>query len=103
MSIRPSATSTPYTPYEASSADARWHPRMPAHGHSRTRSLSEVFERGRRRAQSVTATEVVETLKAPISFKLVVRKLSLFSFSTLTGDDGKALCIIWYLPLSGVV
>jgi hypothetical protein len=44
-------------------------------GHARTRSLSDVIKSGRKRAQSVTAGEVVETLKAPISYKLVVRVL----------------------------
>lgn len=46
----------------------------PANGsaHGRSRSISEVIKSGRKRAQSVTATEVVETLKAPISWKLVV-------------------------------
>ncbi|KAI5796717.1 triose-phosphate transporter family-domain-containing protein [Pyronema domesticum] len=59
-----------------------WKPRnMVANGgnHARTRSISEVIKTSRKRAQSVTAGEVVEKLKAPISYKLIV------------------LCIIWYL------
>lgn len=42
------------------------------HGRTRSMSISDAIERGRRRAHSVTATEVVETLKAPISYRLVV-------------------------------
>jgi len=38
-------------------------------------SISEAIERGRKRAQSVTATDVVDSLKAPISYKLVVSVL----------------------------
>jgi solute carrier family 35 protein E1 len=48
-------------------------------GRVRTRSISDVLKNGRKRAQSVTTSDVVETLKAPISYKLVI------------------LCIIWYL------
>jgi hypothetical protein len=40
--------------------------------HARTRSISEVIRTSRKRAQSVTAGEVVEKLKAPISYKLIV-------------------------------
>ena len=40
--------------------------------HARTRSISEVLRSSRKRAQSVTATEVVETLKAPVSWTLIV-------------------------------
>lgn len=41
-------------------------------GRSRANSLSDVLREGRKRAQSITAHEVVDTLKAPISWKLIV-------------------------------
>jgi len=53
--------------------------------HARTRSISEVIRSGRKRAQSVTATEVVETLKAPISYKLVVSFLLSLAVRERTG------------------
>ncbi|KAI5787202.1 triose-phosphate transporter family-domain-containing protein [Geopyxis carbonaria] len=93
MSVRPSSTASggafifppnrvPNNHHQRRSPSPnRWLPSNSsmANQHGRTRSISEVIRSGRRRAQSVTAGEVVETLKAPVSWKLIV------------------LCLIWYL------
>lgn len=68
------------------------------HKHQSKRSVSEVFDNLRQRRGSISANthELAEALKAPISWKLIVR-VSTYVIRRMSKTSIQALCILWYM------
>ncbi|TGZ78044.1 TPT-domain-containing protein [Ascodesmis nigricans] len=69
-------------------------------GHVRRTSLGDAIRAGRRRAQSVSAHDVVDTLKAPVSWKLISMCLLWYLCSALSNTSSKSILNAFPRPVT---